>query len=267
MTEPTPNPEQNPTAPVTPPSSDAVDEFIDAQPGAFAADAAEREEAGQGPDPQDAGTRPLTSDDIVDTPAEPEAPQHDPTLVGSTALENLLATDTNVTIGDAEHRQTIRLRFDLLALANLEKRYGTVMAPMEQLTAAAAALEGGEPSSGMSGELIGTVLEVTKIAAGRERFTVPEELRAGSAGAPVMPTRVRVKDQPDVFLEVLADGPESFVDLLLKVVAAFAAAFGSTGTTGGAEGNGPAGSTGSPGGTGGTSLSASSTSDPASSGA
>jgi len=266
MTENTPNPEQDPAAPVTPPSSAAIDEFLDAQPGAFAADAAEREQAGEGPDPQDASVRPLTSDDIA-APAEPEAPQHDPALVGPTALENLLATDTTVVIGDPEHRQTIRLRFDLLALANLEKRYGTVMAPMEQLTAAAAALEGGEASRGMSGELIGTVLEVAKIAAGRERFTVPEELRAGSAGAPVMPSRVRVKDQPDVFLEVLADGPESFVDLLLKVVAAFAAAFGSTGETGGAEGNGPAGSTGSPGGSGGTSPSATFTSDPASSGA
>lgn len=269
MTEHTPNPEQDPTAPVTPPSSAAVDEFLDAQPGAFAADAAEREETGQGPDPQDAAVappaeRPLTAGDLKPAEPEPDEPEHDPALVGPTALENLLATDTTITIGDADARQTVRLRFDLLALANLEKRYGSVMAPMLTLTDAAAALEGGGASTADSPELIATVLEVVRIAAGRERFTVPDELRAGAAGAPVMPQRVRVKDQPDTFLEVLADGPETFMDLLLKVVAAFAAAFGSGGS---AEGNVPSGSPGSPGGTGGTPLSESSDSRPVSSGA
>lgn len=261
MTEHTPTPEQHPAGHVP-----ADDFHLDSPPGSFAADAAERAQAGQGPDPQDAAVRPLTEDDITPTPTDDDAGDRpDPALVGPTALDNLLATDTTITIGEGPDRQTVPLRFDLLALATLEKQYGNVMAPMQRLSEAAVALEGGAASEGVQPELIGTVLEVTKIAASRQKFTVPDELRAGNAGAPVMPARVRVKDQPDVFVELLADGPESFVDLLLKVVAAFAAAFGSA--DGRAEGNDPSGSTGSPGGSGGTSPSANSTSALASSGA
>lgn len=262
MTEPTPAPEHDHTG-----HTPADDFHLDSPPGMFAADAAERTQAGQGPDPQDAAVRPLTQDDIAPAPADDggAADRPDPALVGRAALDNLLATDTTVVIGEGPNRQSIPLRFDLLALAALEQQYGNVMAPMERLSEAAVALEGGAASEGVQPELIGTVLEVTKIAASRQKFTVPDELRAGSAGAPVMPARVRVKDQPDVFVELLADGPESFVDLLLKVVAAFAAAFGSA--DGRAEGNDPSGSTASPGGSGGTSPSATSTSALASSGA
>lgn len=251
--------EQHPDTPAaTQPYPAADDDHLDSPPGMFQADAAERAAT------EPPAERPLTPADLRPV-EEPEQPKHDPALVGPTALANILTTDPVVTIGDGETRQTVRLRFDLLALAELEKRYGTVIGPMQKLAAAATSLDSSSPTEGLGGDLIGTVLEVVTIAAGRQRIVVPDELRAGSAGAPVMAQRVKVKDQPRVFEELLADGPETFVDLLVKVTSAFTAAFGNLG---GAEGKAPtASSTGSPGGTGGTSPSESSTSDPATSGA
>lgn len=242
------------------PDAPRDDDNLDSPPGMFAAAAAEAERLERQQAPTD---RPLTADDIVEQP-EPEQPEHDPALVGRTALESILATDPTITIGEGDATQAVRLRFDLLALAELEKRYGSVVAPMLKLAEAAKGLDTSAPTDAMSGDLIQTVIDTTTIAAGRSRITVPAELREGAAGAPVMPSRVKVKDHPGVFAELLADGPETFFDLLVKVVAAFTASFG------GAEGNALTanpGASSSPGGTGGTSPSPSFTSDPAISGA
>lgn len=210
----------------------------------------------EAPTPTPEAVRPLTTADVVEAPpVEALTPSTDPELVGPTAAALLLADSTGrVRLGDGT---SLPVRFDMLSLSRLEKRYGSVIAPMRKLEAGAKDLESSSEDS--NGGLIETTLETLRFACARQRINV-----AGLGS-------VKVADAPEQFLELVADGPDGFVDILKLVLKAFSEAFGAspvpTATPSSAEGNAPTAASVSPGGSGGTTPSATYTSGPATSGA
>lgn len=209
------------------------------------------------PTPTPEAVRPLTTADVVEAPpVEALTPGTDPELVGPAAAALLLADSSGrVRLGDGT---SLPVRFDMLSLSQLEKRYGSVIAPMRKLEAGAKDLESAGDSG--NGGLIETTLETLRFACARQRINL-----GGSVGM------VKVADAPDKFLELVADGPDGFVDILKLVLKAFSEAFGAspvpTATPSSAEGNAPTAASVSPGDSGGTTPYATSTSDPATSGA
>lgn len=209
----------------------------------------------EAPTPAPEAVRPLTTADVVETaPAEALTPSTDPELVGPSAAALLLADlSGRVRLGDGT---SLPVRFDMLSLSRLEQRYGSVIAPMRKLEAGAKDLE--SSSDGSNGGLIETTLETLRFACARQRINV-----AGLGS-------IKVADAPEQFLELVADGPDGFVDILKLVLKAFSEAFGAsptpTAATSSAEGNAPTAASVSPGGSGGTTPSATFTSGPAISG-
>lgn len=213
----------------------------------------------EAPTPAPEAVRPLTTADVVEAPpVEALTPSTDPELVGPTAAALLLADSSGrVRLGDGT---SLPVRFDMLSLSRLEKRYGSVIAPMRKLEAGARDLENAGANEGSSnGGLIETALETLRFACARQRINV-----AGLGS-------VKVADAPEAFLELVADGPDGFVTILKLVLKAFSEAFGEgpvpTAAPSSAEGNAPRPASVSPGGSGGTTPSETSTSGPATSGA
>lgn len=162
---------------------------------------------------------PLTADRITPEPehqaehaAEP-APSPTPELTGTSALDLILPEHPTLTLSTGE---TFDVKFDLRALANLERRFGTIMRPIRTIVAAA---QGLESDAADTPPLFDTLLATLRCALQRSVYTNADGNRV----------RADSDETWDEFVGLIDTDLTPMQDLIALVTVGVTTAFGALG--------------------------------------